>query len=168
MYNLRKGDCRLLEKGTPVFSQLNAELDDLLVKLKACVDYLRKHVPTAARENLLAMNIGYYDSFIKRHARNLPPAAAAGFQPLFLASEAKFDEFDANLVKHQSARDQHMANKLRSSRYSSGLNYAIVGATHLHGIREHLRDLPCVFMLPKALLATSHFTSLQESSRDEL
>lgn len=168
MYGLRKGACQLLEKGAFAVSQLNAELEDLLVKLEACVDYLRKHVPAAVKENLLAMNIGYYDSFIKRHASNLPPAAAAGLKPLFLASEAKFDEFEANVVKHQSARDQHMANKLRASRYSSGLNYAIVGATHLQGIRTHLRDLPCVFMLPKSLLGDSSITSLLDSSRDEL
>jgi hypothetical protein len=168
MYGLRKGDCRLLEKGVPIVSQMNEALEDLLVKLKACVDYLRKHVPAAAKEQVRAMNAQYYDEFIKRYSRDLPPAAAAGFQPLLRASEAKFDELDASAIKQNEIRNQYMANKLRTSCYPGGVNYAIVGAAHLQGMRAHLRDLPCVFILPKALLGNPHVPSLLDSNRDEL
>ncbi len=45
---------------------------------------------------------------------------------------------------------------------------AIVGAAYLQGMRKHLRDIPCGFMMPKSTLNKPHLSSRLENQRDEL
>lgn len=167
-YGLRNGECRLLEKGAPIFDQMNMQLESVLLAQKACVAYLRKHVPLAASDTLPAANLKVYADFIQRYSRQLPAVALPAFIPLNRAYKASYDELDASMQKNQAGRDKAMADMLRTNRDASGVNYAIVGAAHLQRMRTHLRDSSCVFMLPKSMLANPLLDGLKESLRDEL
>lgn len=166
-YEMRLEDCRLLEQDSAVVTQLiklNADADQ---KLKHCVEYIKQHVP-AARYELSAQNKLAYLTFAKRHVAELPAAAIPGFNVLMDESNAVHDEVEAIARKLQPARDDHMAAGVREGRHRLAKNYIIVGAVHLRALRERLRDLPCVFMVPKSMATLGPEYGLPDDLKDEL
>lgn len=166
-YLMEPDDCRLMEQDSAQSLQLTKQNSEVLSMLKACVDYLRKHLPSA-REPLSADNLQTYTEFIKQHAGKLPSSAEAGFYALFSVAQKAIGQLARDAKLHQPLRDSAMATMVRKEFSTSALNYVVVGAYHLHPMREHLRDLPCVFMLPKAMTEDADLPSLRETVRDEL
>ncbi len=166
-YLMEPDDCRLLEQGSSQSLQLAKQNSELLSKWGACVDYLRQHLPSV-REPLSADNLLTYTEFIQRHAGKLPPSAQPGFHALVSVAKTALSQSTQDAKAQQPARDRAMATKVRKEFSTSALNYVVFGAYHLHPMREHLRDLPCVFMLPKAMAKDADLPSLQETVRDEL
>ncbi len=147
--------------------QLTKQSNALLGKLKACVDYLRKHLPSV-HEPLTAENLQTYTEFIQRHGSELPPSAETGFHALLSEAKKAIGQLTQEAKLQQPERDLVMATKLRKEFSPQALNYVVVGAYHLQPMREHLRDLPCVFMLPRAMAKDVDLPRLQESAHDEL
>jgi hypothetical protein len=166
-YLLEPDDCRLLESDSSRSRQLTKQSREMLSRLRACVDYLREHLPSA-RKPLAAENLQTYSEFIRRHAKDLPPSAVPGFNVLVSASNKAVDQLTRDAKSQQPARDKEMAKAVRTELNPDARNYVVVGAYHLHPLRDHLRDLPCVFMLPRAMAGQAELPSLRETAHEDL
>lgn len=166
-YGLRFDDCRLLEKDSEAYAAGNRKLEKALDKLEACVIYLQEHVPSS-RGQLHARNFLVYSQFIDRFSEQLPWSAIHRFNALVDIANIAIDELKEVTNQGSALRDRQMATMLRADRMPSALNFAVVGSSHLPGMRNQLHDLPCVFMQPKRMVATGESESLGEDFRKEL
>ncbi len=166
-YAMALNDCQALEKNSPGYSHLSKEADKLLAMLKSCVDYIYAHVPVARAESC-GTHVMEHIEFIRHHAKNLPPAAAPSYRPLVRAVNEEMRRQAVITQQQRAERDAHMAAVVRAGRLPSALNYVIVGANHLRGMGAHLRDLPCVFMVPKQVVEELASHGLPSEFRPEL
>ncbi len=166
-YAMEPEDCRLLEKDSAVFQRLTNQKDEALRRLQRCGDYLQKHLPSA-RQDAIGKNLKTVTEFIKRYSGQLPASAIPDFNALMNEANEAIDLSEASLRNLQSVRDEQMAAAVRAVRTSSARNYVIVGAYHLQPIRQRLMDLPCIFMVPKSMVASDASLSLHANARTDL
>jgi hypothetical protein len=160
---LRSEDCYLMERDLEAFGKLNEMREAVLRKVKECADFVRKELalgpdPLAGEESFPS----HYKEYIKKHLYKLSDEARREMDPMIATHNKLEDEWENFMQDTMPIRDRHMAEKIRSLRINDGPNFVVVGAAHLKGLREHLNDMPCVFMNPKHLAAAFPGTSLKE------
>lgn len=160
-------DCTLLEKNTATFQRGHAHFEQLLQKGLACVEHIIKHIPESEAE-LHADNIYAYTEFIRRHSKDLPIAARPKLNSLVSDFNRLADSYERGMTKDYPAREQDMNDAIRKERSISGWNYVLIGSDHIKGMRAHLQDLPCIFMMPRLMVQSDPSLSLETQSRQDL
>ena len=160
---LRSEDCYLMERDLEAFGKLNEMREAVLRKVKRCADFVREELalgpdPLAGGDN----NPFQYKEYINKHIYKLSDEARREMDPMIANHNKLEDEWENFRRETMPIRDRHMAEKIRSMRTNDGPNFVVVGAGHLKGLREHLNDMPCVFMNPKHVAAEFPGTSLKE------
>lgn len=160
---LRSEDCYLMERDLEAFGKLNEMREAVLRKVKECADFVREELalgpdPLAGGDN----NPLQYKEYINKHLYKLSDEARREMDPMIANHNKLEDEWENFRRETMPIRDRHMAEKIRSMRTNDGPNFVVVGAGHLKGLREHLNDMPCVFMNPKHVAAEFPGTSLKE------
>jgi hypothetical protein len=160
---LRSEDCYLMERDLEAFGKLNEMREAVLRKVKRCADFVREELalgpdPLAGGDN----NPLHYKEYINKHLYKLSDEARRKMDPMIANHNKLEDEWENFRRETMPIRDRHMAEKIRSMRTNDGPNFVVVGAGHLKGLREHLNDMPCVFMNPKHVAAEFPGTSLKE------
>ena len=160
---LRPEDCYLMERDLEAFGKLNEMREAVLRKVKRCADFVREELalgpdPLAGGDN----NPFQYKEYINKHIYKLSDEARREMDPMIANHNKLEDEWENFRRETMPIRDRHMAEKIRSMRTNDGPNFVVVGAGHLKGLREHLNDMPCVFMNPKHVAAEFPGTSLKE------
>lgn len=166
-YELDPDECWPLENDSPAFSYVSKKLGELLNSYLECINYLKLHIPSA-REDVYEQNISAYIKFLNRHRTALPEFAKDGFNAKMIKTNKEKDEFEKELDRLMPERDAGMAAAVQNAYTRSALNYVIVGTKHLAGIRGHLNDLPCVFMVPHQIVAIHPKFSLNDNYKKEL
>jgi hypothetical protein len=160
---LRPEDCFLMEKDLEAFGKLDEMRETVLRKARECADFVRKEL--ALGSDPLAGKVNYpsdYKTYINQHLDTLSHEARRKIDPM-IATYNKLEAEWENFVREtMPIRDRYMAEKIRALRINNGPNFVVVGAAHLKGLREHLNDMPCVFMNPKHVVAEFPHTSLKE------
>lgn len=165
-YHVPSGSCRLLEKDSEVEEQFRLIEQRLDKSLMDCLDYLRHHVPGATMPPDVDDDEAI-QAYLKRWLLRLPSKARSGFDTLGQKYGDASRQYSQLLEDTSQQRDDIMADVLKRD-IGPGWNFAIVGANHLHGLRDRLSTLPCLFMVPKAIVDKEPDLSLQERARDEL
>lgn len=150
-YQMQFNDCELLEKNSMVVEELSAIRETLDRYLRESVDYLKKHV-ASAREDLPAQNVLTYLNFISQHEKKLPASKVAAYSDLQRKIREIKVRFENASLKSLPQRDRQMAEGVRDRRSETGLNYMVIGVSHLMGTVAHLQDLPVMMMVPRALV----------------
>lgn len=166
-YKMESGDCRILEKDSTAYwylRKLNDELDQCLID---CVSYIQKHVPSAPQE-LEIESTYHYTDFVKRYSSKLPSHAKLGFYQIYLKAEAADTRTAKEGDRLMDERNVYMINHMLNDMTKARVNYLIVGADHLKGIREHVKHRGCIFMLPKSMLEADPSKNLNVDIKDEL
>ena len=166
-YKMESGDCRILEKDSAAYwylRKLNEELDRCLID---CVSYIKKHVPSAS-QNLEIESTYHYIDFIKRYSSKLPSHAKFGFHQVYSKAEAADILAGQEGQRLMDERNVYMINHMLNDMTKTRVNYLIVGADHLKGIREHVKHRGCIFMLPKSIIEEDLSKSLEINVKDEL
>jgi hypothetical protein len=160
---LRSEDCYLMEKDLEAFGKLNEMRETVLRKVRECADFVRKEL--ALGPDPLAGKVNYpseYKKYINQYLNKLSHEARREIDPMIATYNKLEDEWVEFTRETMPIRDRHMAEKIRALRINDGPNFVVVGAAHLKGLREHLNDMPCVFMNPKYVVAEFPHTSLKE------
>lgn len=150
-YEMPVEACNLLEQGSAVYARGVKLRRDVDKRLGKCVEYLIRRVPGLADASLPAHNSDVFFKFIQRHAPDLPVDAISDFNELVIAANEAIAVSKRELAETLGQRDQSMSAALRRGRSVKALNYAIVGSDHLAGMRDRMKDLPCIFMVPKQI-----------------
>jgi hypothetical protein len=150
-YQMQPNDCELLEKNSMACRELNAIREEVDRYLRDSVSYLKKHV-ASAREDSRAQNVFVYLDFIRQHEKNLPASKLDAYGDLQRKVREMKVRFVNAATKYQPLRDQQMADGVIDRRSATGLNFMVVGASHVNGIANYLQDLPLMLMLPRALV----------------
>lgn len=168
-YQMEADDCELLEKDSAAFSALKAQAKAAEQQLIPCVEFIRKHVPAARKESIDG-NLEAMSAFVGRYANEFPPSVRSEGHRLLDKAKRHLEGFHAMVLQLQPLRDRQISTLLRQQRLrgEAGRIFTIVGARHLHALRDHLQDLPCIFMLPKQLLAQHPEFSLSRGPKQEL
>lgn len=166
-YKMQSGDCRILEKDSAAYWHLRQLTEELDKKLIDCVSYLKEHIP-AAQQDLEVENTFHYVDFIQRYASKLPSYAKLGFQQVYSKAEAADIRAGEEGERLMDERNLYMVNRLLNDLTETRLNYMIVGADHLKGIRAHLEHRCCIFMQPRSIVEEGRSISLTADSKDEL
>lgn len=154
--------CQALEAGSKYFRRLGKLRDATHAKAKECADLvineLGVELTASDPSNPYPTE---HAALVNRHYDALSLFTRLRLDPLI----AEYNEADrllqATADRFMSKRDEHMASSLRRERTSEGLNIVIVGAAHVNGLREHLKDLPCIFMVPRPVVARFPTLSLE-------
>lgn len=160
---LRPEDCYLMERDLEVFAKLDKKRDTVLRKVRECADFVRKEL--ALGPDPLAGKVNYpsdYKEYINQHLYKLSDEARREMDPMIATYNKLENEWTDFVQETMPIRDRHMAEKIRVLRINDGPNFAVVGAAHLKGLREHLNDMSCVFMNPRHVVAEFPHTSLKE------
>ena len=150
-YQMQRNDCDLLEKNSEDCEILNDLVKVMNHHMRDSVNYIKKHV-VSARESVFKQNLLAYYNFINQHLRNLPTSKLAGYVDLQRKVRQTEVQFNNAIFETLPRRDQQMADYLRSRRRETGLNYMIIGSSHVTGVTKHLKDLPLIMMVPPALI----------------
>lgn len=132
-----------------------------------CVSYLKEHIP-AAQQDLEVESTFHYVDFLQRYASKLPSCAKLGFQQVYSKAEAADIRAGEEAERLMSERNRDIANRLLNDLTEARLNYVIVGADHLKGIRGHIEHRRCIFMQPRSIVEEGRSISLTADSKDEL
>jgi hypothetical protein len=166
-YKMQSGDCRILEKDSAAYWHLRQLTEELDKKLMDCVSYLKEHIP-AAQQDLEVESTSHYVDFVQRYASKLPSYAKLGFQQVYSKAEAADIRAGEEAERLMSERNRYIANRLLNDLTEARLNYVIVGADHLKGIRGHIEHRRCIFMQPRSIVEEGRSISLTADSKDEL
>ena len=160
-YGMAPKDCRLLEKNSQALAEISSLKFELEQAMEDYLSFLVEHVPSAW-EGLdgFVFTPEACNDFVRKYAPELPASHRATFNAMGRRFDALQDRMESETVRSTPARDAHMANVVRNDRTVQGLNYLIVGADHLAGIGERLKDLPVMRVLPRKLAAS--FPHLKE------
>ena len=151
LYQMQGNDCELLKKNSVAFKELNVIREKQGRSWGDCVSYLNKHV-ASAEENLDGKNQLDYLDFINRHEKNLPASRVAAYGDLQRKVREINVQFENAAVKSMPQRDQQMADYVRDRRSATGLNFMVVGASHVRGIAKHLGDLRLMLLFPRVMV----------------
>jgi hypothetical protein len=151
LYQMQGNDCELLEKNSVAFKELNVLREKQGRSWGDCISYLNEHVASAV-ENLDGKNQLAYLDFINRHEKNLPASRVAAYGDLQRKVREINVQFENVAVKSMPQRDQQMADYVRNRRSATGLNFMIVGASHVRGIAKHLGDLRLMLLFPRVMV----------------
>ena len=150
-YQMQPNDCELLEKNSVACAELSAIREEVDRYLRDSVSYLKKHV-TSAREDSRAQNLLAYLDFIRQHEKNLPASKLDAYRYL----QGKVSEMKVRFVnaatKYRPQRDRQMADSVIDRRSETGLNFMVIGASHVIEVAKHMQDLPLMLMVPRALI----------------
>jgi vacuolar-type H+-ATPase subunit I/STV1 len=150
-YQMQRNDCELLEKNSVAFKELEVVEGEMYRGLRDCVSYLKKYV-AFAQEDLREERVDTCLDFIKKYEKKLPASKRATYVDLQTKAQKIKVRFNNLVDNSRSRRDQHMADYVRDNRSATGLNFIVVGASHVNGIANYLQDLPLMLMLPRALV----------------
>jgi hypothetical protein len=150
-YQMQRNDCELLEKNSVAFKELEVIEGEMYRGLRDCVSYLKKYV-AFAQEDLREERVDTCLDFIKKYEKKLPASKLAAYVDLQTKAQKIKVRFNNLVDNSRSRRDQHMADYVRDNRSATGLNFMVVGASHVNGIANYLQDLPLMLMLPRALV----------------
>lgn len=151
-YKLQDGDCQLLESDSVAAMEGPQFPKDFEQKIKGCIDYLRPYLSPRQLSNLGNSRPSEVIEFIAKQIEHLPRAALPGLAVLMKRLREEGGQAAmAMLTGWTAERDTHMAARIRTQATATGVNYVIVGAAHLRGLYERMKDLPCIFMLPKSI-----------------
>ncbi len=151
LYQMQGNDCELLEKNSVAFKELNMLREMQGHSWGDCISYLNEHVVSAG-ENLDGKNQLAYLDFINRHEKKLPASRVAAYGDLQRKVREINVQFENAAVKSMPQRDQQMADYVRNRRSATGLNFMIVGASHVMGIAKHLGDLRLMLLFPRVMV----------------
>lgn len=150
-YQMQRNDCELLEKNSVALKEVDVIEDEAYRYLRDCVSYLKKHV-ASAQEDMREESVQGCLDFIKKYEKKLPASKLAAYGDLQRKALEITAQFNNAIVKTIPRRDQQMADYVRDRRSKTGLNFMVVGAVHVNGIAKHLRDLPLMLMVPRAMI----------------
>ncbi len=158
-YDMKSEDCRLLENKSKAFAKLLPRLLEFEHGLENYISFLIQHVPEATKE-MSTLNLKDISAFFRRYAGKLPASRIAKFNEMGRQLEALQERSEHETKLSMPARDAWMADVVRKDRTTRGLNYIIVGADHVAGIRDRLEDLPVLRVVPRSLF--TEFPHLKE------
>ncbi len=150
-YQMQRNDCELLEKNSAAFKEMEVIEGEMYRGSRDCVSYLKKYV-AFAQEDLREERVDTCLDFIKKYEKKLPASKLAAYVDLQTKAQKIKVRFNNLVNNSRSRRDQHMADYVRDNRSATGLNFMVVGASHVNGIANYLQDLPLMLMLPRALV----------------
>ena len=151
-YGMEPEDCHVLEKNSEAFAKLIKWKREYEQVLERCVTFLGKYV-SLATEKLPELNLESMIAFIDQQASKLPASRVATFRELRKQVRVVEESMNHDLARQKPAREAWMADVVRKGRTAQGLNYVIVGADHVAGIRDSLKDLPVLRAIPRTLFA---------------
>ncbi len=160
-------DCRILEKDSTAYGYLLKLVEELDLRLIDCVSYIKEHIPSAQQDFEVESTFHYVD-FIKRYASQLPSHAMLGFYPLYAKAEAADVRATKEGDRLMEERNLDMVNRMLNNLTGAGVNYLIVGADHLKGIREQVKHRRCIFILPRSIVEHNPSKSIKLDLKSEL
>lgn len=166
LYKMESGDCRLLEKDSEAYWYLRKLNDELDQRLIDCVQYLKAHIP--ATEEIEVESTFHYVKFIEQYSSKLPTHARLGFNKVYLKAEAADIRAGEEGKRLMDERNRYMVDRLLLDLTNERVNYLIVGADHLKGIRDLVKDRSCIFMMPRSIVEKDPAMSLEIDIKDEL
>ncbi len=155
-FGLRNSDCHALENDSEEYKKSVALMSKALTEIKKCYAFVVKALrltPDPALEN--ALYHGDIAEFLDQVIPQLSDPAYKELEPMIKKFSAANSEAQKYREKSRPIRDAQMASKARNLRSLEGANLMLVGSNHLLGVREHLRDQPCVFLKPKKIAQPS-------------
>ena len=161
------GDCRILEKDSTAYGYLIKLVEELDLRLIDCVSYIKEHIPSAQQDFEVESTFHYID-FIKRYASQLSSHAMPGFYPLYAKAEAADIRATKEGERLMDERNLDMVNRMLNNLTEVGVNYLIVGADHLKGMREQVKHRRCIFMLPRSIVEHNPSKSIIVDFKSEL
>ena len=161
------GDRRILEKDSTAYGYLIKLVEELDLRLIDCVSYIKEHIPSAQQDFEVESTFHYID-FIKRYASQLPSHAMSGFYPLYAKAEAADIRATKEGDRLMDERNLDMVNRMLNNLTEAGVNYLIVGADHLKGIREKVKHRRCIFILPRSIVEHNPSKSIKLDLKSEL
>jgi len=166
LYKMEPGDCRLLEKNSEAFQYLSKLGHELNQRLADCILYLKAHIPSA--EELEKESTFHYIKFIEEYSSKLPIHARLGFSQVYSKAEAADVRAGKEADRLMDERNRYMIDQVLKNLTNERVNYLIVGADHLKGIRDLVSDRPCIFMTPRSIIEKDPSKSLEIDVKDEL
>ncbi len=162
MFSQNFEPCQALEEGSKYFRRLEKLRDATRAKAKECADLVIKELGV----ELTAFDPSNpypseYAALVNRHYDSLSLFTRLRLDPLIAEYNEADNLLQATADRFMPKRDEHMASILRRERTSEGLNIVMVGAAHVKGMREQLKDLPCIFMVPRGVVAHVPEVSLE-------
>lgn len=167
IYQLEAEHSEMLEIGSKVCEELTKLVLEKNKKFRACITLMKKHIPSMRSERV-ADNVLAYRKVMGRYLDALPAVAQKEFTKLAKEALAVVDICDRRSAETLDERNHLMADMLRKRRDRSKVNVAVIGAEHAKGMREQMKDLPCIFMMPHQLIAIRPKFSLKDNSKQEL
>ncbi len=155
-----KQNCQVLEKDSDVWPRLRQLKAVALEKARACADFVVEELRLGSKE--LGEWPSDYSDFVNDHYASLSPQARRVLGPKIRDFNEVNDEWLAFVGKTMLVRDENMATRLRQGRTPASASIAMVGARHLKGMYAHLKDLPCIFMVPHSVVANFPTTTLRD------
>lgn len=160
---LRPGYCQSMEKDSEIYIKLNQMRAVVLSKAKACAEFVQQNLRLSVDTMPSDFSYPYeYEKYVNQHFDQLPFFARVVLEPMIKDYNDMNTQWELMRRESIAPRDQYMANKVRQGRTHDGPNFVVVGSAHLHGLREQLNDLPCIFMNPKKVAAEFPNTTLRE------
>lgn len=150
-YGMPVDACNLLEQGSTVYARVVKLQKDVQKRLGKCAEYLIRHVPGLADATFPSHNHDVLFRFIDRYASDLPLDAIRDYNELAIAASDAIAVSKRPSAETMGQRDKSMSAALGRGRSVTALNFAIVGANHLAGMKERMKDLPCIFMVPNQI-----------------
>jgi len=126
-----------------------------------------QHIPSAQQDFEVESTFHYID-FIKRYASQLSSHAMPGFYPLYAKAEAADIRATKEGERLMDERNLDMVNRMLNNLTEVGVNYLIVGADHLKGMREQVKHRRCIFMLPRSIVEHNPSKSIIVDFKSEL
>lgn len=163
-FSLNLGHCEALEEGSKYFEKLVKLRAETLEKAMACASLVCEDLGMDLKA--LEKTFGFpseYAAFVNKHFDLLSLYARLKLNPLIAEYNKADERFQTAANRFMRKRDESMVASLRRSRTTEGPNIVMVGAAHVKGMREMLGDLPCIFMVPRAVVARMQ----EESAREE-
>ncbi len=167
-YGIPAEDCNMLEKGSTVYARAVKLQHDRDKHLGKCAEYLIRHVPGLADTTFPSHNSDVLFRFIDRYASDLPVDAIPDYNELVIPANDAIAVAKRELVETLAQRDKFMSTALGRGRSVTARNYAIVGSDHLAGMKVRMKDLPCIFMVPRQIADEGVEPEAKRETKQEL
>ncbi len=168
LYGIPVDACNLLEQGSTVFASGVKLARDTNQHLGKCAEYLIRHVPGLADTTFPSNDNGVLFRFVDRYASDLPIDAIPDYNELATAANNAIAVSNRALMETMGLRDESMSAALGRERSVTARNYAIVGSNHLAGMKVRMKDLPCIFMLPRQIAEEEVELEAKRETKEEL
>lgn len=167
-FSLNIEHCEPLEQGSKYFDKLVKIRAETLEKAKACASLVCEDLGMDL--TALEKTFGFpseYAAFVNRHFDFLSLSARLKIDPMIAEYNKADERLQATANRFMSKRDEYMVASLRRGRTHEGVNIVMVGAAHVEGMRDRLGDLPCIFMLPREVIARMKKDSSQDGRKGQ-